>query len=106
MADQKQGAIVALATACQESSLKDRWDGDADSVGLFQQRPSQGWGTITQLHDPSYATTKFLVRLQQVPGWRTLPVAEAAQAVQRSAFPDAYARWATPAEVLVSAFDG
>jgi peptidoglycan DL-endopeptidase CwlO len=95
--------VIALATARQESTLIN-WDrGDRDSVGLFQQRPSQGWGTPADLKDPTYAATKFYQRLVQVPNWQTIPVTEAAQAVQRSAFPNAYARWEPLADALVEA---
>jgi hypothetical protein len=84
---------VALATALQESGLENLNYGDRDSLGLFQQRPSQGWGTPAQVTDPRYAAGKFYDSLVQVPGWQWLPVTVAAQEVQRSAFPDAYAKW-------------
>ncbi len=95
-----RGVVVALATAVQESQLRNLDHGDADSVGLFQQRPSQGWGQITELMRPDYAAAKFFEALAQVPGWQALPVTQAAQAVQRSAFPSAYARWETLATAL------
>ncbi len=85
--------LVALATAKQESDLRNIPYGDRDSLGLFQQRPSQGWGSPAQVLDPVYSTTIFLDRLLQVPNWDRLPVTVAAQTVQRSAFPDAYAKW-------------
>lgn len=95
-----RGQVVALATAMQESRLRNLDSGDRDSVGLFQQRPSQDWGTPQQLHDPVYATTKFYKALVQVPGWQQLTVAQAAQAVQKSAFPEAYAKWESLATAL------
>ena len=85
--------LIALATAKQESDLRNIPYGDRDSLGLFQQRPSQGWGSPAQVLDPVYSTTIFLDRLLQVPNWDRLPVTVAAQTVQRSAFPDAYAKW-------------
>jgi cell wall-associated NlpC family hydrolase len=88
-----RAGLVALATAMQESTLKNLNYGDRDSLGLFQQRPSQGWGSPAQVTDPVYATGIFLDRLLQVPGWETMPVTVAAQTVQRSAFPNAYAKW-------------
>ena len=96
----EHGVVVALATATQESRLRNLDYGDADSVGLFQQRPSQGWGQVSELLRPDYAATKFYQALARVPGWEQLPVSEAAQAVQRSAFPTAYARWETLATAL------
>ena len=93
--------LVALATAMQESTLRNINYGDRDSLGLFQQRPSQGWGSPAQVLDPVYSTTIFLDRLLQVPGWERLPVTVAAQTVQRSAFPDAYAKWEGLAADLV-----
>jgi hypothetical protein len=93
--------LIALATAMQESGLRNLHYGDRDSLGLFQQRPSQGWGSPVEVTDPAHATTAFLERLRQVPGWRQLPVTVAAQLVQRSAFPDAYARWEGLAAQLV-----
>jgi cell wall-associated NlpC family hydrolase len=87
----------------QESTLRNINYGDRDSLGLFQQRPSQGWGSPAQVTDPVYATTTFLDRLGQVPGWETLPITVAAQTVQRSAFPSAYAKWEGLAAQLVQA---
>jgi cell wall-associated NlpC family hydrolase len=95
--------VIALATAQQESGLRNLAHGDRDSLGLFQQRPSQGWGTPQQLMNPTYAATKFYQRLVQVPNWQTIPLTEAAQAVQRSAFPNAYAQWEPLAQSLVEA---
>ncbi|WP_435585888.1 peptidoglycan DD-metalloendopeptidase family protein [Micromonospora aurantiaca (nom. illeg.)] len=101
-----RGWVVAVATAMQESSLINTPGGDRDSVGLFQQRPSQGWGTPEQLRDPQYAATKFYQKLQAVDGWQAMPLTEAAQAVQRSAYPDAYARWEPDATRIVAALTG
>lgn len=91
---------VALATSLQESNLKNINYGDRDSLGLFQQRPSTGWGTPDQILNPEYSAGKFLDRLQEVPGWEHMPVTNAAQTVQRSAFPDAYAKWQPLADHL------
>jgi peptidoglycan DL-endopeptidase CwlO len=93
--------LIALATAMQESTLNNINYGDRDSLGLFQQRPSQGWGSPAQVTDPVYATRTFVERLLEVPGWESLPVTVAAQTVQRSAFPDAYAKWEGLAAELV-----
>jgi cell wall-associated NlpC family hydrolase len=101
-----RGLVVAVATALQESGLRNLRYGDRDSLGLFQQRPSQGWGSPAQLLDPTYAATRFFTALLQVPGWQRLPVAAAAQAVQRSAFPDAYVKWADDAARIVAALPG
>jgi hypothetical protein len=105
-----QGWIVAVATAIQESSLINLPHlGDAnnaDSLGLFQQRPSQGWGSPAQLVDPIYAATQFYRHLLAVPDWQRLPLARAAQAVQRSGTPDAYGRWQTDATRIVAAVSG
>jgi cell wall-associated NlpC family hydrolase len=98
--------LVALATAKQESDLINVNYGDRDSLGLFQQRPSQGWGTPAQVLDPVYSTTTFLDHLLQVPGWERLPVTVAAQTVQRSAFPDAYAKWEGLAVDLIGRLAG
>jgi hypothetical protein len=97
---------VALAAAMQESKLHNLAGGDRDSVGLFQQRPSQGWGTPTQLRQPSYAAAAFFAVLRTVPGWQSMPVTEAAQLVQRSATPDAYAAWAQEARAIAEALTG
>jgi hypothetical protein len=97
---------VALAAAFQESALHNLTHGDRDSVGLFQQRPSQGWGTPPQLLDTAYASHAFLVALSRVPDWESMPVGEAAQQVQRSATPDAYAKWEGEARALARAVTG
>ena len=101
-----QGQAVAVATAMTESTLRNLDHGDADSVGLFQQRPSAGWGSVAQIMDPVYASTKFYRALLDVPDWQNLPLTVAAQRVQRSAFPDRYAAWETLAVALVGSFAG
>jgi hypothetical protein len=97
---------IALATAMQESTLNNLPGGDRDSAGLFQQRPSQGWGDHAQVTDPDYASRQFYARLLALPGWDSMPLAEAAQAVQRSAFPDAYTKWEQPAADLLAQLGG
>ena len=97
---------VALATALQESKLHNYPFGDRDSLGLFQQRPSQGWGARAQLLTPAYAAAAFYAHLEQVPGWQTLPVAAAAQAVQHSAFGSAYGQWEETARAMARALTG
>jgi hypothetical protein len=99
-------ATVALATSLQETRLQNLPYGDLDSVGLFQQRPSQGWGTTAQIMDPAYAAGAFFDHLAQVPGWESLPVTEAAQLVQHSATPNAYAQWSLEAQALAIATTG
>lgn len=99
-----RAAVVATATALQESKLHNLSHGDRDSVGLFQQRPSQGWGTQEQILDPVYATNAFYDRLVKVPRYQQRPLTEVAQEVQRSGFPDAYARHEAEATALVHAF--
>jgi hypothetical protein len=97
---------VALSAALQESKLENLTGGDRDSVGLFQQRPSQGWGTPEQLRDPRYSAGRFYGALLRVRGWEHMRVTEAAQAVQRSAYPEAYERWADESRVLAMALAG
>ncbi|MFI5796233.1 C40 family peptidase [Streptomyces sp. NPDC051677] len=99
----KKGQIIALATAMQESRLRNLGYGDRDSLGLFQQRPSQGWGSAQQIRDPVYASEQFYKHLLKVNGWQQMTVAQAAQAVQRSAYPDAYAQWESLATALQDA---
>lgn len=102
-----RGWVIAVATAMTESSLVNTSTvTDHDSVGLFQQRPSQGWGTPAQLIDPVYTSTRFYDALLKVAQWQSLPLTEAAQAVQRSAFPDAYADNESDAEKVVAAVTG
>jgi hypothetical protein len=97
---------VALAAALQESGLHNLSYGDRDSRGLFQQRPSQGWGTTAQIMIPRYAATVFFQHLATVSGWQTLPVTVAAQQVQRSGAPGAYAQWESEARALAQAMTG
>jgi hypothetical protein len=97
---------VALAAALQESKLHNLDYGDRDSVGLFQQRPSQGWGPRAELMVPTYAATAFYAKLRTVPGWATMPVADAAQSVQRSASGQAYAQWEGEARLVARALTG
>ena len=101
----RRAVVIALATAQQESRLRNLDYGDRDSLGLFQQRPSQGWGTPAQVTDPAYAAGEFYERLVQVPGWRTGRLTEVAQAVQRSGFPELYQQWEPMARTLASALD-
>ncbi|WP_428967107.1 hypothetical protein [Micromonospora fluostatini] len=102
----ERAAVVAIATALQESKLEnlghlgDR--NDHDSQGLFQQRPSSGWGTVEQITDPEYSTLAFLKGLKQVDGWEDMPLTVAAQTVQVSAFPNHYAQWEKQAADLVA----
>ncbi|MFD7052706.1 C40 family peptidase [Streptomyces mirabilis] len=100
-----RGQIVALATALQESGLRNLTYGDRDSLGLFQQRPSQGWGTANEILDPVHASTKFYETLEKVSGWQSLSVTQAAQAVQKSGFPEAYAKWEPLATALQQAIE-
>ncbi|WP_369392829.1 C40 family peptidase [Streptomyces sp. CG1] len=100
-----RGQIVALATALQESGLRNLTYGDRDSLGLFQQRPSQGWGTANEVLDPVRASTKFYEALEKVSGWQSLSVTQAAQAVQGSGFPEAYAKWEPLATALQKAIE-
>ena len=102
----ERASTIALATAMQESKLRNLGGGDRDSIGLFQQRPSQGWGSAAQIADPVYATDKFLDRLVAVPGYAQLPLTVAAQDVQHSGYPDAYAQHETDATVLSGALTG
>ena len=114
----KRAHVIAVATAMQESqllnlanptvprslALKSQGIGyDHDSIGLFQQRPSSGWGTPAQLLNQDYAATQFYLGLRNVPGWSGLPLTVAAQAVQVSAYPDAYAKHEARATQVVNA---
>ncbi|MEV4842175.1 hypothetical protein AB0K20_02925 [Micromonospora matsumotoense] len=102
----ERAAVISIGTALQESKLEnlghlgDR--NDHDSLGLFQQRPSSGWGTPEQITDPIYSTMAFQKGLKQVDGWQDMPLTEAAQTVQVSAYPDAYAQWEKQAADLVA----
>ncbi len=104
----ERAAVIAVGTAMQESTLNnfghlgDR--NDHDSQGLFQQRPSSGWGSVEQITNPEYATTAFLKALKQVDGWQEMPLTQAAQTVQVSAFPDHYAKWEKAAADLVQQY--
>ena len=98
-----RAVVIALATAQQESRLRNLDHGDRDSLGLFQQRPSQGWGTEAQVQDPGYAAGIFYDRLVQVPGWETGRLTEISQSVQRSGFPEAYQQWEPMASALTAA---
>jgi hypothetical protein len=101
-----RAASIALATAYQESKLVNIDYGDRDSVGLFQQRPSQDWGTVEQIMDPTYSTHAFYDGLEKVTGYQSMEITDAAQAVQRSAHPDAYAEHEVDARALASALTG
>lgn len=107
------GIVIALAAAAQESGLRNVHHGDRDSLGLFQQRPSTGWGTVEEVLDPVRAATAFYGGpanpnpgrtngLLDIPGWQTMTLTEAAQAVQRSAYPDHYAKWEVSARAWLS----
>lgn len=93
--------LSGLMAAMQESSLRNIDYGDRDSIGLFQQRPSQGWGSHTQIMDPLYATRKYFSSLQKIKTRKTMSPTVMAQAVQRSAYPDAYAKWQGMAQGLM-----
>jgi hypothetical protein len=97
---------IALATAYQESKLYNLEEGDRDSLGLFQQRPSQGWGDRAEVLDPYFATNAFYDALQKVDGYEGMRITVAAQQVQRSQFPEAYADHEPDARVLASALTG
>ena len=102
----RQAVTIALAAALQESKLHNLDYGDRDSVGIFQQRPSEGWGSASQLQDPVYATTKFYAALTQVHGYAKMPVYQAAQDVQHSADGSAYQQWTVVAGQLTGYFTG
>ncbi|WP_188037661.1 hypothetical protein, partial [Actinotalea sp. JY-7885] len=101
-----RATTIAIATGMQESRLRNIDYGDRDSLGIFQQRPSQGWGTPEQVMDPVYATNAFYDGLVKVAGYEEMAVTEAAQAVQRSGFPDAYAQHEASARAWASAMYG
>ncbi|WBB72641.1 hypothetical protein O7602_23500 [Micromonospora sp. WMMD1128] len=102
----ERAAVISIATSLQESKLENLGhlgdSNDHDSLGLFQQRPSSGWGSAEQITDPEYSTLAFLKGLKQVDGWQDMPLTEAAQTVQVSAYPDAYAQWEKQATDLVT----
>lgn len=101
-----RAATIGIATIVQESGMRNLDHGDRDSLGLFQQRPSQGWGTPEQLQDPVYATNAFYDALVRVEGYRDLPVTDAAQRVQRSGFPLAYGDHEPEARLVASTLTG
>jgi hypothetical protein len=104
-----RAATIALATAMQESKLRNIEHGDQagpDSRGLFQQRPSQGWGTEEQIMDPFYATNAFYDALVRIPGYESMEITEAAQRVQRSAYPTAYAQHEQMGRFFASGLSG
>ncbi|WP_217996503.1 hypothetical protein [Piscicoccus intestinalis] len=101
-----RAAVIGIATAMQESKLRNLDHGDRDSLGLFQQRPSQGWGTQAQVQDPHYASERFYDHLVKVSDWRQRPLTDVAQDVQRSGFPRAYAKHEPDATLLAQAFAG
>lgn len=101
-----RAVTIAIAVAMQESKMRNISYGDMDSVGMFQQRPSQGWGTREQLQDPIYAANAFYEHLARVPNYLNLPITEAGQAVQRSAYPEAYAQHEALARAFASALTG
>ncbi|WP_344602987.1 heavy metal transporter [Streptomyces glaucus] len=102
----ERAVTIALATALQESALRNIDHGDRDSLGLFQQRPSQGWGTPEEIMDPTYAAGMFYDHLVEVPGYTRLPLTVAAQRVQRSGYPQAYAKHEPDATLLAAALTG
>ncbi|WP_055491298.1 hypothetical protein [Streptomyces sp. TP-A0356] len=102
----ERAVTIALATAIQESKLRNIDYGDRDSLGLFQQRPSQGWGTPAQVRDPVHASGKFFDALVRVPDYLSLPVTVAAQKVQHSGYPTAYAQHESTAAALAAALSG
>ncbi|MGA5497150.1 hypothetical protein ACPCSP_22590 [Streptomyces cinereoruber] len=102
----ERAVTIALATALQESALRNIGHGDRDSLGLFQQRPSMGWGTPEQIMDPVYSAGRFYAGLEKVPGYSRLPLTVAAQKVQKSGFPQAYAKHEPDAALLAAALTG
>lgn len=101
-----RGATIAIATAIQESSLRNIDYGDRDSVGLFQQRPSMGWGSVEEIMDPYYSTDKFYNSLKHLDGWQDMEVTVAAQRIQVSGYPDAYADHEEEGRLWASALTG
>jgi len=99
----ERAIVIALATAQQESRLRNLDHGDRDSLGLFQQRPSSGWGSAAQVQDPVHAANKFYDHLIAIPGWDTGRLTEVAQSVQRSAWPEAYQQWEEMGQKLAAA---
>ena len=101
-----RAASIALATAYQESKIRNLDYGHSDSLGLFQQRPSMGWGTVEEIMDPWYSTREFYRAMERIKSWKTRSINDVAQAVQRSAYPDAYRQHETNARALASALTG
>ena len=101
-----RAATIAIATAIQESKLRNLRYGDRDSIGLFQQRPSQGWGTEEQILDPVYSTNRFYDALVKVKGYESMEITKVAQEVQRSAYPEAYADHEQEGRILASTLSG
>ncbi|WP_420174460.1 hypothetical protein [Luteococcus sp. OSA5] len=101
-----RASSIALATAMQESKLRNIDHGDRDSVGLFQQRPSQGWGTVEQIMDPWYSAGKFYDHLVKVDGWESGDINDVAQQVQRSGVPEGYRKHVEKAKAWGSALTG
>lgn len=101
-----RAATIALATAYQESGIRNLDHGDRDSLGLFQQRPSQNWGTAEQIMDPVYSAGKFYDVLVKIPDWENADINDTAQAVQRSGFPEAYRKHEPNARIMASALTG
>ena len=101
-----RAGTIAVATAIQESSLRNIDYGDRDSVGLFQQRPSMGWGSVEEIMDPYYSTDKFYNSLKHLDGWQDMEVTVAAQRIQVSGFPDAYADHEEEGRLWASALTG
>ena len=102
----ERAVTIALATSMQESALRNIPHGDRDSLGLFQQRPSQGWGTEREISDPVYSTGRFYDHLVRIPGYSRLPLTVAAQRVQHSGYPQAYAKHEANAALLTAALTG
>jgi hypothetical protein len=102
----ERAVVIAVATALQETHLRNLPYGDRDSLGLFQQRPSQGWGTPAQVQDPSYAAGKFFDHLVTVPNWESGRLTDVSQAVQRSGAPGAYAKWEATAQAVADSLTG
>ena len=101
-----RAGTIAIATAIQESKLRNLTYGDRDSVGLFQQRPSQGWGTAEQILDPVHATNAFYDALVKYQGYETADITKIAQRVQKSGFPEAYRDHEGQGRVLASTLTG
>lgn len=102
----EKAAVVALATAWQESGLRNLDYGDRDSLGLFQQRPSYGWGTEAEIMDPWYSSARFYEELVKFDDWESVDVNDMAQKVQRSGFPEAYRKHEANAVALAGALRG